>query len=1703
MSISKIRISIIPTNNAEASKLNVHPNGELEVLVSTLPQWNQLKKVKKKLADLDITLERLGEGLQLELFKSKSHDVFSGLISKCSHDPSQFQLTEVTIHSEPIPDFVISGPNLQFKHSLSAGNLTLISTQGRILFNSRLTCKELRLVSNDEIRLSGESFTQCDKFVVSAPSCQMFLEGKVYSEKLHLDWEIEHLYISIHGALGRYIDHNKVSEILYGQISGVVSNFGQIVSRKSIDLKCRSIEPLDMNNQDTAIRGYSAYKGLMGVENQPAGEEISASTLKKAFEDANLGQAATLLENGVDLDEQIENETSGSEVSTPRKVLKSTKENEHCTKKLSALVDKHEWRRGSIQSKTVHLIVDQNLSDCAQIVGEEIQLFIGGNAICESDSIWKNPDGPFSLKMVAQNLVVQVNGQVKLNDAEIFLNKSFAVLNSGTVAVEKYLHVDARNFETLGLLYIGNDLRMKVEEMAKFHRISFVESKYFKLHVGNITKVLGHINAERLDLFSQNELFVDTTGSIETQYSKLQVEGTTKILGHCTTEKLHFYSQKELIAAHTGTIECQDGQVLTKNFVNCGKWSATETLELSTEHIVQEEIGEIKVGGRFELRAGYAKEDEWLGIIMAKNLTVLALNDLVFSGQISAENASISLFSPKKKSTFTIHGLMQLPQSPLFVDYFSKGSSTEHPALIISGQLFAQALYADPVYTKVTESGKVILHATQISAEEKAKIMLSSKCLETEPNSLILCETVNDIAQRFICKKFIHEGILLESSTSVMFIVEELFNKGSLLYGNENRQFSYLVDANFYVGIKMRNEAELIATSLKISGNGSLENLDSIYAQSIDIRLNNVCNKDGKILGTDVAFKLSTPHAVSIGGNLFAENTLALLALNAETLDFSCTTENLGVFILPAKVNYILTKHLRIHSHIKIGSNGNSMTTIVSNGSIKIYNETQFTLLVLKIQDLIPKNSTERANVSNFEWEIAENGQLFCQNLRIKGICKQAQLNMDGKTVVGNMQLNEGIDEISLSGSKSEQTIHQVFIPQGSVRLGSLSDFQTAYVEARRLETLQDSMILIRSPQKETQLRLHESIIVNGLVKPASNIVIIPKEENLEIITKIHGSIVAQNADVKCYIKAKNLEVSGQIQKLNILETHATSTTISSNGSISDVEKFDLSSGSLEVHGQIERMKTLKTSAPSTKISSSGTIREISEKFDLESEWLTHDGKIEKCPKLDLFAWGAICNGKIENDELELTSSLVFVNTGHISSAKSTYASPFMFNSHVDSQKETKIEAIGQDACIAVKSLVCLSTESQMIAQNIQRQAVLSFNFATAIAAIPNTQQLNHWKNTVNSLNERFSKNNPSLEEIQQILQMTGGNLESNEEISIREQTEFYTEVRKMVEHMHTQGIVTFSVLELVEALMRAQNHFYRVNLYKEHLLAVPKLAREFYKKGEKEIKFFLQRLGFKNVPEIDPIKGGIQEVGMWCSNAGLIEAGSAGYCAYFIESYSNAGTISSTAGDINIQASKISQAKGRMIAAYGSILLQGDTIAVTDVKSAKQLLMKANEELKAKNIEAILPQFSSKQGSVQVEGAKTEQLSIQAKNDVNMDRIEAKYANAKAGENVHATNIKARTLTAGAIKNVNMDRVTADYANVKAGENLDAKDIKAELFIGDAQKNLEMDRIEGSYASAKAGENVHTTNIKAGTLTTDAIKDLKMGQFTADYSKC
>jgi hypothetical protein len=1225
----------------------------------------------------------------------------------------------------------------------------------------------------------------------------------------------------------------------------------------------------------------------MGLSGNNSAMDPTSAGLTSAILKNNVNDVARLLERDVDPDDVIVDESTQT-VTTPRQELmrvyrKSMKD--------AKTIGNPE------EISTIRALFDTKCWRRGKIRAPNIDITVDGNLLDCAQFKASNLKAIVNGEVVCEEdsiwtsgfveLTTQKNmqlfGQTKLITAFLNVGEDIITNKNAKVAIDKLATIRAKNFYCTGEWYVEETIDIRLNGSSNFRTSSFLSS---------------------------NHLFMAT-------------KENCIISGDWALNSMKMFVTEQFLATSSATIALKDsGSLVSKNYRNEGKLDVARNMQLITESIAQAENATIRVSEKFELMVLMKSDRDWYGLVTANTLFIITKNLLRCSGKICANFAEVQLIN-HDESQFILNGEMSVRQGALLFIGESENQvdiREQHhfPGFILcSGILNAQAIVAPGIAIELTNNSQTTLIGINSNNDHEAvmKTVLSCGWLYTHSESVLYAiSDEDDIPQRFICEKtWIHKGTLRQTSTSANFNANYFFNAGKLTFFNfEN----HLLEAVFYVGERLVNKTTISSVILRVIGYGTLENCGTIMAtNSVAIKIGDFINQIGLMKAQKISIEYLTTTCANLSGKVDADMSLSINATKSAAFDFLCVNIENEHFLLPQEQFSIKSsKLLRIATDIQYSKISMKANTIMfTDGQIVINATTNFPSFIVNISETAPIiDCTEQSQIHESSTKIlllvTEKGVLSTSLLHIQGQSKQLEFTIDGATKIDNVEVTETIETILVQGCGANQTLKQIIFHGKCLELGTLTNLETYMIDCNSMKVLKDSSVQLGDVKEDiTQILAMENICVLGDVQVKKSLLFSSKADAKPSVI-IEGAIMGATINSKLFhIDSTTLSVSGTIQRFETCEANANTT-----------------------------LDVLET----------GIFHTI-QNLSVDGEWITWKGKISQCKKASLNAWGLLNSGEIskEIDEIEVHSGLVFSNIGQISGTLLTFGAPFIFNISLNNANGSA--AMGTDASkgvLDIKSLVCLCSASQMLAESIQNTSVLLFKFATLTAAeTPSNDQLKQWKSTVDLLNENFSSESVSYKDVCRSMQAASGS-DSKTEIELRDVIDLYATTKTIVNQMNISGISTFSVPILVDALMKANTHFQNVSSIKERLLQVPKLAREIYNKGIRKLKSLHETYGFGGIKATDPTKKGIQESGMFSYHSGILSAGS-GYTAMFIESWWNDGTVSSSAGDIEIGSKTVKQSSaGRLLSAYGSVFLDGDSVDVSNISAVKEIWLQVSE---------------------------------------------------------------------------------------------------------------------------------------------------------------
>ncbi|CAF0822214.1 unnamed protein product [Didymodactylos carnosus] len=1495
--------------NGDEPNIRLKRNGMVHISIPSLDNQHRLSNKTLNVGHLCIVLNKLRGHWKIE---GKSTTDAVGHLPEFNLLVMQGKVTVINIRTS-IEQMIFIAPMITVKGSTVGKQLHFRSTSGSLRIENSIYCENLHLSASDKsIRLSNEASIDCKSFTVSGKG--LFIDGKVFStwdnKQLNLDLVIEKLHVGIDGNIGAK-NREHMSDILTGSIKGQVANFGTITARKIIILQIGgTILSLGNNRDDSAHRGFEATKQTRRVGLSTTNQIVHPMSiaLNGAIREKNVDRVINLLERGVDPDD-IMFDDSTKTTTTPRHTLMQAYR--------EALSDATRIKNPE-DIATIRALFEAKCWRRGTIKAPAIEMTIEGDVLdCAQFHaanlkliIWGEieceVDAIWTSGFV--DITTQKNmklfGQTKLNGAFLKIAGDLITDKSAKVAIEKQAIIRARHFECAGEWYVEEKMDIRL---------------------------MGSCNFAFGSALSSNHLFMFT-------------KENCIVSGHWVLDSLELFVTEQFLATPTATIIIKEsGTLVSKNYHNQGQLTVGRNIQITTGTMAQAENATITVKDEFKLVVLTVSDRNWSGQVIANAVFIATANLLRCSGKINANLTEIRLMN-RDLSQFVLNGDMSVKLGPLSLFGESDNQvvvTKEHyfPGFILSnGILNAKAIIAPGIAIELGNNSQVTLIGINTTSnndhEMTLKIMLYCGWLHTHPESVINATSdEDDIPQRFICEHtWIHAGTLQQTSTLVNFSVNYLINTGRLTFlGFENHLFK----AVFLVGERLVNKTTISSVILQVIGMGTMENCGQITVKnSIAVKTHDFVNQSGSIDAQKISIEYLTSEVTNLSGKVNASMSLSVNATKSARFDFLCTNIDQEYFLLPQE-QFLMKcpKQLRIAAAIQYRKiSMRARTTLSTSQQIVIDSVTGFPSCIVNVSESsrvsekseqIPAHGTP----PQISVLVTEKGILSTELLNIQGQCQQFDFTINGTTKIDNLQIAKTIDVILVQGCGPDQTVKQIFCHGKSLELGNLSNLGTYLIDCTSITVLKGSSVELGSAEEEiTKVSAVENIHLLGDVQ-VKNSLLFSSKTDVKPSVNIEGTIMGTATNSTLFhIDGATLTVSGTIHRFETCEAK-----IKTRLDVLD-------------NGNFHSMQTLS----------------------IDGEWITWNGKVSRCKKVIITAWGLLCSGEIitEIDELEIQSGLVFSNIGRISGTLSTFGAPFIFNVSLNNTNEAA--AMGTNATKGILDIKAL------------------FAALTAAETLTN-DQLKQWKSTVD---------------------------------------------------------------DLIEALMKANNHFQNVSSIKERLLRVPQLARELYNKGVRKLKSLHETFGFSGIKPTDPTKKGIQETGMWSYQSGLMAAG-AGYTAMFVESWYNDGAVSSSAGDIHIGSKKITYEIRYCILKRSCDASKSLAAANIDAKIAKLVSLSGNINVSGATANEIIVQANK--GAVTAEKLTVDHLVASAKNDLKLGEIKAEtiIAKSECGAFEATGKIEADKMAISAEKDIKLSYDNSSKADHKFGSlSLDTKRMqKKELY--------------------------------------------------------
>lgn len=229
--------------------------------------------------------------------------------------------------------------------------------------------------------------------------------------------------------------------------------------------------------------------------------------------------------------------------------------------------------------------------------------------------------------------------------------------------------------------------------------------------------------------------------------------------------------------------------------------------------------------------------------------------------------------------------------------------------------------------------------------------MIQCRNIHSKSGSNIFLLSENDTPQHIIAHKMLHEGDIVQTSTSFFVFASELNNKGIFNYENSEVRYSFLIEANFVIKKIMVNYVPLVAKVMRICGLGDLKNLSILEAEQMDIRMNQIDNKCGILSAIEAFLNYSTENEAWLEGEVNLNQKLIIVASKSQRLLLNFKSNGAEHFVLPQEYLHMESASIEIRNNMK-GENG--MTKIISEKSVNIYANLEFITLIVRPQSSTP-----------------------------------------------------------------------------------------------------------------------------------------------------------------------------------------------------------------------------------------------------------------------------------------------------------------------------------------------------------------------------------------------------------------------------------------------------------------------------------------------------------------------------------------------------------------------------------------------------------------------------------------------------------------------------------------------------------------------------------------------------------------------------
>uniref|UniRef100_A0A0N5B025 Beta_helix domain-containing protein n=1 Tax=Syphacia muris TaxID=451379 RepID=A0A0N5B025_9BILA len=1219
--------------------------------------------------------------------------------------------TSVKLINTQMAHIGIAGPNLEVAGTIKAQKVTFESTFGALHTNAKLTARYVAL-NAQHIFIKPEAMYCCQTLKMWSRKVQV--DGRIFPTDKNLEVLVDSalLHIGVDGMIGGFrspLDgmvaksSENTAEYLKLKLKGSLANYGKIFSKDCIDMKIDgSILSLEDDRLDSAGRGYTALKQIKGIASTGSSSLPTSSKLSKAIETQKPDTVAQLLEEGVDPNDIV---IENSVRSTPKKMaglkyrkIRVTERRNKFREKITviqALMVTHDWRRGLIMSNSIVAKVDRDCEDCAQFRATKLELTTCGNAQCELNSIWTCESVNLH---IGNDLVIE--GQVKNQDFSVECNGEVCIQRDGIVSQKNSAKIVCSELTVCGIWCVGEQINV-MAVTALFSNDSYVESNFIGIKLERDCNHGGVWQTSNLELVSNGilktmhdgKVLCDDTAKISTfgfncvgvwkvaESFQINVEesmsfqsksevtcNTLKIInkgccvhsGFLGVRHMQTYVRNDFITTETGrTVIGVMGTVAAGAFRNDGSWVSEHNLRLEVACFEQSEDAIIHAKDSLELAVYDNSIAKNHGRIVADVCSFRINQKVRFDGYIRVNHMEVYL-QYCSESQCVIGGQLEVNYGPLVIKGRSEISSTQSsitghsfPGFILEGQLKAEAVIAPFVAVRfATESYALLSGMSSILDETPYKTFISASAIYTMRASFIDSSSTDGYPEAILCaSNWIHEGQIRFKGSRAYIIADTFVNRGRLT--NEGRLQNHMRSVYVSVMSKFENGSVFSADEIYISGVGELENKNRIFATET------------------MQIKLPSFSDESLQQSL--ENT-KLLSAEKEWLKVNGQINPKGKLDIQPPKLVMKIKNINFRNQIRLKAQALlQLTDDIIDEKVKVYLSARDAVIFDNCKLVTESTEIEVGDAYETEVMLPESSSLHSNYLRISGRCKQLTVFVDGIIECDSIIFDSGIKNVKLVGEGTLISKNSLNFNGGSVTL-SLAELYASeilgaavyispkgFAKILPVETTTATTIFADSCTIEGKVFTHGKLNLksgNGTVHvnadligtnlmsevsvEGNDVIFVGSISNLEFL-EVYARRRFEYCETATIGNVKNIAVEAETVAFNGKFSVFNTVIITAEDAIIEGDMFNKGFGSASIFGRNIRFDGTCTGLSSVEFSGRADTYiagTVSEigSFCVDSKWIYCKSDILSCDSLKFAGYSVALDGSINADNVAVNA---------------------------------------------------------------------------------------------------------------------------------------------------------------------------------------------------------------------------------------------------------------------------------------------------------------------------------------------------------------------------------------------------------------------------------------------------------------------------------